>query len=53
MLPGTGYAGYYNQAINKDAPHPAAARLWEEFLYTDEVQNLWLRAALAPCGWMP
>lgn len=20
---------YYNQAINKDAPHPAAARLWE------------------------
>ena len=26
--------GYYYQAINKDAPHPAAARLWEEFLYS-------------------
>ena len=26
--------GYYAQAINKDAPHPAAARLWEEFLYS-------------------
>jgi putative spermidine/putrescine transport system substrate-binding protein len=24
------YAQYYAQAINKDAPHPAAARLWEE-----------------------
>ena len=26
--------GYYAQAINKSAPHPAAARLWEEFLYS-------------------
>src|SRR5207247_9250136 len=26
--------GYYAQAINKGAPHPAAARLWEEFLYS-------------------
>ena len=34
--------GYYFQAINKDGPHPAAARLWQEFLYSDEVQNLWL-----------
>ena len=25
--------GYYFQAINKDGPHPAAARLWQEFLY--------------------
>jgi len=33
-------AGYYYQAINKDAPHPAAARLWQEFLYSDEGQNL-------------
>lgn len=31
---------YYVQAINKDAPHPAAARLWEEFLFSDEGQNL-------------
>ena len=33
-------AGYYYQAINADAPHPAAARLWQEFLYSDEGQNL-------------
>jgi putative spermidine/putrescine transport system substrate-binding protein len=36
-------SSYYVQAINKDAPHPAAARLWEEFLYSDEGQNLWLK----------
>lgn len=48
VFPGTGYAGYYNQAINKDAPHPAAARLWEEFLYSDEAQNLWLAGGARP-----
>lgn len=48
ILPGTGYAGYYNQAVNKDAPHPAAARLWQEFLYSDEVQNLWLKGGARP-----
>ncbi len=41
-------AGYYFQAINKDAPHPAAARLWEEFLYSDEGQNLWLAGGARP-----
>jgi putative spermidine/putrescine transport system substrate-binding protein len=39
---------YYVQAINKDAPHPAAARLWEEFLYSDEGQNLWLKGGARP-----
>ncbi|PVZ94836.1 ABC transporter substrate-binding protein [Amnibacterium flavum] len=48
VLPGTGYAGYYNQAINKSAPHPAAARLWQEFLYSDEGQNLWLAGGARP-----
>ena len=48
VLPGTGYAGYYNQAINKGAPHPAAARLWQEFLYSDEGQNLWLKGGARP-----
>ncbi|MFB7845283.1 ABC transporter substrate-binding protein [Microbacterium sp. NPDC056052] len=48
VLPGTGYAGYYNQAINKAAPHPAAARLWQEFLYSDEGQNLWLKGGARP-----
>jgi putative spermidine/putrescine transport system substrate-binding protein len=40
--------GYYVQAINKAAPHPAAARLWEEYLYSDEGQNLWLKGAARP-----
>ena len=39
---------YYNQAINKQAPHPAAARLWEEYLYSDEGQNLWLKGLARP-----
>jgi len=41
-------AGYYYQAINADAPHPAAARLWEEFLYSDAGQNLWLGGGARP-----
>ena len=41
-------AGYYYQAINKDAPHPAAARLWQEFLYSDEGQNLYAAGGVRP-----
>jgi putative spermidine/putrescine transport system substrate-binding protein len=41
-------AQYYVQAINKNAPHPAAARLWQEFLYSDEGQNLWLKGQARP-----
>jgi len=40
--------GYYAQAINKAGPHPAAARLWEEYLYSDEGQNLWLKGGARP-----
>lgn len=39
---------YYSQAINKDAPHPAAARLWEEYLYSAEGQNLFLKGYARP-----
>jgi putative spermidine/putrescine transport system substrate-binding protein len=39
---------YYNQAINADAPDPAAARLWEEFIYTPAVQNLYLASGAYP-----
>jgi putative spermidine/putrescine transport system substrate-binding protein len=46
--PGAAVAGYYFQAINKDAPHPAAARLWQEFLYSDEGQNLFLSGGARP-----
>ncbi|WKG03404.1 ABC transporter substrate-binding protein [Mycolicibacterium sp. HK-90] len=41
-------AGYYYQAINKDAPHPAAARLWQEFLFSDEGQNLYGAGGVRP-----
>ncbi len=41
-------ASFYIQAINKDAPHPAAARLWEEYLYSPDGQNAWLRGAAHP-----
>src|SRR5256885_5624012 len=40
--------GYYAQAISKSAPHPAAARLWEEYLYSDTGQNLWLAGLARP-----
>jgi putative spermidine/putrescine transport system substrate-binding protein len=46
--PGSPLAGYYFQTINKDAPHPAAARLWEEFLYSDAGQNLYAQGGVRP-----
>jgi putative spermidine/putrescine transport system substrate-binding protein len=42
------FAQYYAQAVNKNAPHPAAARLWQEYLYSDEGQNLWLGGKARP-----
>lgn len=39
---------FYCQAINADAPHPFAARLWQEFLYSDEGQLLWLKGYSHP-----
>jgi putative spermidine/putrescine transport system substrate-binding protein len=34
-------AGVYVQAISAYAPHPNAAKLWMEFEYSDEGQNVW------------
>jgi putative spermidine/putrescine transport system substrate-binding protein len=42
------YGGYYAQAINANAPHPWAARLWEEFLYSDQGQILFLKGFAHP-----
>ena len=42
------FGSYYSQAISKFAPHPAAARLWQEFLYSDEGQNIWLEGLARP-----
>ena len=41
-------ASYYYQAINADAPHPAAARLWQEFLFSDQGQNLFALGGVRP-----
>lgn len=48
VLPGTALGSYYNQAINAKAPNPAAARLWEEWIYTPKVQNLFLASGAYP-----
>ena len=40
--------GYYAQAISAYAPHPAAARLWEEYLYSAEGQNGFLKGYARP-----
>jgi putative spermidine/putrescine transport system substrate-binding protein len=48
-IPSTGhYAGPYFQAISKYAPNPSAAKLWEEFLYSDEGQLYWLKGYTHP-----
>jgi putative spermidine/putrescine transport system substrate-binding protein len=49
VIPSDGvYGAYYAQAINAHAPHPWAARLWEEFLYSDQGQLLWLKGFSHP-----
>ena len=48
-VPATGrFAGVYVQAISAYAPHPNAAKLWMEYLYSDEGQNLWLSGYCHP-----
>lgn len=42
------YGAFYCQAINADAPHPFAARLWQEYLYSDQGQLLWLKGYSHP-----
>ncbi|MGW7102171.1 ABC transporter substrate-binding protein [Streptomyces sp. NPDC054838] len=42
------FAEYYANGVNKDAPHPAAARLWQEYVFSPEGQNLRLGAYARP-----
>jgi putative spermidine/putrescine transport system substrate-binding protein len=42
------YGGYYCQAINATAPHPWTARLWQEFLFSDQGQILYLKGFAHP-----
>lgn len=49
VVPKTGVvAGVYVQAISAYAPHPNAAKLWMEHLYSDEGQLLWLKGYCHP-----
>jgi len=52
-VPNTGvYGGFYCQAISVSNPHPNAARLWLEFLYSDEGQLLWLKGLAHPARYV-
>jgi putative spermidine/putrescine transport system substrate-binding protein len=42
------YGSFYAQAINAQAPHPWSARLWEEFIYSDQGQLLYLKGFSHP-----
>jgi len=49
VVPKTGkLGGMYVQAISAYAPHPNAAKLWMEWLYSDEGQNVWLKGYCNP-----
>lgn len=49
VVPSTGVlAGVYVQAISAYAPHPNAAKLWMEYLYSDEGQLGWLKGYCHP-----
>ncbi|QAB18878.1 extracellular solute-binding protein [Leucobacter muris] len=48
VIPGAAYVSFYNEAINADAPHPAAARLWQEWIFSDEAQALFLEGNAVP-----
>ena len=49
VVPASGVlAGVYVQAISAHAPHPNAAKLWMEYLYSDEGQTGWLKGYCHP-----
>jgi len=49
VIPETGrLGGIYVQAISAYAPHPNAAKLWMEYLYSDEGQLLWMEGYCHP-----
>jgi len=49
VVPKSGrFAGVYVQAISAYAPHPNAAKLWMEFLYSDEGQLIWMKGYCHP-----
>lgn len=45
---GKPYASYYAMAISAFSAHPAAARLWLEYMYSPTGQNLWAEGGAVP-----
>jgi putative spermidine/putrescine transport system substrate-binding protein len=49
VVPASGrFGGMYVQAISAYAPHPNAAKLWMEYLYSDEGQLAWMSGYCNP-----
>ena len=49
VVPAQGrFAGVYVQGISAYAPHPNAAKLWNEFMYSDEGQLIWMKGYCYP-----
>lgn len=48
IIPEPVFGGVYVQGISAYAPHPHAARLWQEHLFSDEVQLIWAKAYGVP-----
>ncbi len=49
IIPSDGqYGAHYCQAVNATAPHPWAARLWQEFVFSDQGQVLYLKGYAHP-----
>jgi putative spermidine/putrescine transport system substrate-binding protein len=62
VVPTSGrFGGMYVQAVSAYAPHPNAAKLWMEYLYSDEGQIAWMNGycngirydAMAAAGTIP
>lgn len=48
-IPTSGVVGsYYCEAVDRNAPHPMGARLWQEFIFSDEGQLLFLKGYAHP-----
>jgi putative spermidine/putrescine transport system substrate-binding protein len=49
VYPASGtWGGWYLQGVSTYAPNPAAARLWQEFLYSNEGQMIWMKGYCVP-----
>ncbi len=42
----------YNSAVSAWAPHPACARLWMEYTFSEEGANIWAAGGATPTLWL-